>query len=187
MDKFAFRKEELSKFVEYKVMEATAQLYLGENEDWKVFCRNLLAGEYEGYRYEKKLIGFYKRIAQLLLAEGGDELDEMAKDDLTAFAESSVGKMMMNDRGVYTKYAAPKSEEEAEEEPAEEEVPAEETEEPAEETAPAEEPAVEETETAPAEEIVEETPAEEETAEVETPETQEEETEAPAEEKKEEE
>ncbi|MBR3168650.1 MAG: hypothetical protein IKF18_08230 [Erysipelotrichaceae bacterium] len=187
MDKFTSRKEELSKFVEYKVMEATAQLYLGENEDWKVFCRNLLAGEYEGYRYERKLIGFYKRIAQLLLAEGGDELDEMAKDDLTSFAESSVGKMMMNDRGVYTKYAAPKNEEETEEEPAEEEVPVKETEEPAEETVPAEEPAAEETETVPAEETVEEVPVEEEVAEEETPEVQEEETEVPAEEKKEEE
>lgn len=186
MEKFASHKEELSKFVEYKVMEATADLYTAENDDWKVFCRNLLAGDYEGFRYERKLIGFFKRIAQFLLAESGEELDEQAQEDMTAFSNSSVGKMMMNDRGVYTKYAAPVEEEgeETENSDSKEETASEEPE--GEEAAVVEETPVEEevaAEEAPAEETAaEEVPVEETVTEEAPTETAEEAPETTAEE-----
>ena len=125
------------------------------------FFKELNYGTYSGLYYDKRLVGMYKRIAAFFLSEAGEELDDFLKEDLSAFAESSVGHLLMSDLGVCEKYHVGP--------PVEEETPVEETEEAAE----ALEATAEETISAEAEEEAAETEAAvEETAEEVTEETE---------------
>ena len=97
-------KEMLRTQMEYLLLEAMADFELSINECGVPFFKMLVDGAYEGYNYDKRLIGIYKRIAAFYLSLKGEEIGEFEKEDLTMFAESSVGKIMMEDLGVYDNY-----------------------------------------------------------------------------------
>ena len=159
-EKFMPFAEVLNDQMEFQLMKNVVDA-LEEKEDKGIpFFKELNFGTYSGLYYDKRLVGMYKRIAAFFLSEAGEELDDFLKEDLSAFAESSVGHLLMSDLGVYEKYHV--------EPPVEEETPAEETAEAAEALeASAEETIAAEAEAAAeAEEAVEETvEAAEETAE----------------------
>ena len=105
--------------LEYQLYKAgTALLKDKDGEDIQ-FLYDLINGEYAGMVYEKRLIGLYKRFASCLLAYKDKEFDEFFKQDLHSFANTLVGKVFMQDLGIYDKYP-PIEEEPQLEEPKEE-------------------------------------------------------------------
>ena len=87
---------------------------LCEKEDAGVeFFTSMLEGTYKQYDYEKNLIGLYKRFSSSTLAYSGEPMDDFYKEDLHAFAGTSIGKTYMKDLEIYEKY--PPKEDEAEE------------------------------------------------------------------------
>lgn len=74
-----------------------------ENKD-VTFFKNLVAGEYVGYTYDKRLIGFYKKVASSMLAYLNEELSEEDLDDLKVFSDMKAGKLIMKDLDIFEKY-----------------------------------------------------------------------------------
>lgn len=138
MDKYS---EDLDNFVEFQVSKAVYESLMEKNTNGLEFLKDLIAGEYDGYSYDKRLIGIFKRIAAAVLAYAREEIDDFCKDDLHAFAGTLLGEKLLNDLGIYDRFKPYTAEEVAEagEEVSEgEETAAEESEETAEEK-PAEE------------------------------------------------
>lgn len=99
--------ESLRHHMEFLLLEHIAA-YLTSTEKDSSFFRNIATGEYQDILYDRQLIGLYKRLCSFFLAQEGVE-EEYVASDVESFAKSSVGKMMMEDLGVYEKYA-PKEE-----------------------------------------------------------------------------
>ena len=108
-------KDILENRLEYHLVhEVDAIVNKHEDRDTK-FLTDLLQGEYE-YKYDKQLIGLYKRFAEALLAyEDEDALGEYEKEDLPRFAKTLIGNCLMKNLGILDKYFV-KEEEEKEEE-----------------------------------------------------------------------
>ena len=64
----------------------------------------LTEGDYSGYTYDKRLIGFYKYIAITMKAYNGLELSEDDTNDIKVFATKKAGKLLMSDLGILDKY-----------------------------------------------------------------------------------
>ena len=90
--------------LEYRETEAIYNA-LCEKEDGGVkFFTDLLEGNYTEYRYDKNLIGTFKRFAAATLAYGGEPMEEYFKQDLHSFAETLIGKSYLENLGIYDKY-----------------------------------------------------------------------------------
>lgn len=101
--------------VEYQLYKQGTALLNGKDGEEIKFLFDLINGDYSGMVYEKKLIGLYKRFASCLLAYKEKEFDEFFKNDLHSFATTLVGRVFMQDLGIYEKYP-PIEEEEIKEE-----------------------------------------------------------------------
>ncbi|MBQ1477613.1 MAG: hypothetical protein IIZ33_05665 [Erysipelotrichaceae bacterium] len=130
MEIYDRNKDVLENYLEYHLLHSCHDIVnKKEGRDTK-FLTDLLKGEYE-YRYDKQMIGLYKRFAEALLAYEDDGLlGEYEVEDLPRFAGSLIGAGFMKELGIYDTWA-PK--EDREEETAEDT--AEEVTEEAEETA----------------------------------------------------
>ena len=96
--------KEMDDCVEYCATEAVYNA-LCEKEDGGVkFFTDLLDGNYTNLRYDKNLIGLFKRFAAATLAYGGEPMEEYYKKDLHSFAETLIGKTYLETLGIYDKY-----------------------------------------------------------------------------------
>ena len=96
--------KEMDDCVEYRATEAVYNA-LCEKEDGGVkFFTDLLEGNYTELRYDKNLIGMFKRFAAATLAYGGEPMEEYYKQDLHNFAETLIGKTYLETLGIYDKY-----------------------------------------------------------------------------------
>ena len=107
--------EEMNDCLEYREAEAIYNA-LCEKEDGGVkFFTDLLEGNYTELRYEKNLIGTFKRFAAATLAYGGEPMEDYYKQDLHNFAETMIGKTYLENLGIYDKYLPLKETAETEE------------------------------------------------------------------------
>lgn len=90
--------------VEYQLYKSSTALMNNKDGEEIEFLTRLLDGDYSGMVYEKKLIGLYKRFAACVLASKEKEFDEFFRNDLHSFASTLVGRVYMQDLGIYEKY-----------------------------------------------------------------------------------
>lgn len=113
--------EDLQYFVEYQAVKGAYECLMEKNGEGVAFLKKLIVGEYEGYRYDKRLIGIYKRMGATMLAYVLEPIDDDYRQDLFSFALTLLGERLMKDLGIYEHFH--------EEQPAVEEAAVEETEE----------------------------------------------------------
>lgn len=94
----------LENSVEYLEIDAVADSFLKRDDSGVSFFNMMLDGGYAGLRYEKNLIGLYKRIASSMLAYNKASMDEYFVLDLSKFCETLIGKNLLKDLGLYKKY-----------------------------------------------------------------------------------
>lgn len=68
------------------------------------FYKDLLEGNYSEYKYDRDLVGIFKRIAASNLVYMGETIDEISQNDLISFAGSKIGTLYMKDLGIHQKY-----------------------------------------------------------------------------------
>lgn len=96
--------------IEYQEVLAVADALLTENDNGVASLICLLNGEYTKYRYDKNMIGIYKRISAAVLSFLNQEISDYDKEDLGTFGKSLIGKEVLNDLRIYDEFV--KSEEE---------------------------------------------------------------------------
>ena len=75
-DKVSVYDEQMSNYVEYQVYKSAYSSLLEKDVEGINFLKVLLCGEYHEYKYDKNLIGIYKKIAASLLAYMAEPLDD---------------------------------------------------------------------------------------------------------------
>ena len=95
---------ELNNYMEYRLFKGIVAGTKKEKNDDYNFLKLLIAGEYPNLKYEKRYIGLYKREATIFLIYFGEQVDEFWENDLHAFVDTSVGKRLSTDLGLYDKY-----------------------------------------------------------------------------------
>lgn len=103
-DKVSAYDEEMKDYVEYQVYKSAYLSLLEKNFDGIKFLKTLLSGEYQEYKYDKNLIGIYKKIAASLLAYMAEPLDEGDDDLIKEFTETLIGSRFTKDLEIYDKY-----------------------------------------------------------------------------------
>ena len=106
--------EEMKDYVEYEVYKSAYLSLLEKNLDGIKFLKTLLSGEYQEYKYDKNLIGIYKKIAASLLAYMAEPLDEGDDDLIKEFTETLIGSRFTKDLEIYDRFAPEVKEEETE-------------------------------------------------------------------------
>lgn len=104
-DKVSAYDEEMKDYVEYQVYKSAYLSLLEKNLDGIKFLKNLLSGEYQEYKYDKNLIGIYKKIAASLLAYMAEPLDEGDDDLVKEFTETLIGSRFTKDLEIYERFA----------------------------------------------------------------------------------
>lgn len=104
-DKVSAYDEEMKDYVEYEVYKSAYLSLLEKNLDGIKFLKTLLSGEYQEYKYDKNLIGIYKKIAASLLAYMAEPLDEGDDDLIKEFAETLIGSRFTKDLEIYERFA----------------------------------------------------------------------------------
>lgn len=104
-DKVSAYDEEMKDYVEYQVYKSAYLSLLEKNLDGIKFLKNLLSGEYHEYKYDKNLIGIYKKIAASLLAYMAEPLDEGDDDLVKEFTETLIGSRFTKDLEIYDRFA----------------------------------------------------------------------------------
>lgn len=94
--------------LEYAMIENTLAYLKGDKKAIE-FYKQLLEGNYVTYRYDKQMVGLFKRFAQSILAYDGQDVEEY-EYELQAFAKSLVGHTFLNQLGLYEKYKEVKEE-----------------------------------------------------------------------------
>lgn len=97
--------------LEYQEVLAVGDALLLKNDNGIEILNCLLNGEYTKYRYDKNMIGIYKRIAAAILSFLSQEISDYDKEDLGTFGKSLIGKEVLNDLKIYDKFV--KNEEES--------------------------------------------------------------------------
>lgn len=108
-DKVSAYDEEMKDYVEYQVYKSAYLSLLEKNFDGIKFLKTLLSGEYQEYKYDKNLIGIYKKIAASLLAYMAEPLDEGDDDLIKEFTETLIGSRFTKDLEIYERFE-PKTE-----------------------------------------------------------------------------
>ena len=103
-EKVSAYENELSDFVEYQVYKSTYMALLEKGNDGINFLKTLLSGEYANYKYDKNLIGIFKKIAASLLAYVGQPLDEGDESLISDFTTTLIGHRFTTDLEIYDKY-----------------------------------------------------------------------------------
>lgn len=104
-DKVSAYDEEMKDYVEYEVYKSAYLSLLEKNLDGIKFLKTLLSGEYQEYKYDKNLIGIYKKIAASLLAYMAEPLDEGDDDLIKEFTETLIGSRFTKDLEIYERFA----------------------------------------------------------------------------------
>ena len=104
-DKVSAYDEEMKDYVEYQVYKSAYLSLLEKNLDGIKFLKTLLSGEYQEYKYDKNLIGIYKKIAASLLAYMAEPLDEGDDDLIKEFTETLIGSRFTKDLEIYERFA----------------------------------------------------------------------------------
>ncbi len=104
-DKVSAYDEEMKDYVEYQVYKSAYLSLLEKNFDGIKFLKTLLSGEYQEYKYDKNLIGIYKKIAASLLAYMAEPLDEGDDDLIKEFTETLIGSRFTKDLEIYDRFA----------------------------------------------------------------------------------
>ncbi len=104
MNKIDVYQDILHNYVEYTMCKSVQKSLKKEDDLGNTFLRDLINGDYTEYKYDKRLIGFYKKIAAAFLAYNGEELSDFEKDDVKLFATSIVGKSVLSDLDLYEEY-----------------------------------------------------------------------------------
>lgn len=103
-EKVSAYEEELKEYVEYGVYKSAYLSLLEKSIDGIYFLKNLLQGDYVDYKYDKNLIGIFKKIAASLLAYMGEPLDEGDESLIRDFSETLIGSRFTKDLEIYDKY-----------------------------------------------------------------------------------
>lgn len=88
--------------LEYKLMESILEMYKG-NKEGIDFLLNVTEGNYPDLRYEKQMIGLYKRFAAAFLASKDIEVLDY-KEELEGFTTTIIGKPFMKQLGIYDRF-----------------------------------------------------------------------------------
>ena len=115
-DKVSAYDEEMKDYVEYQVYKSAYLSLLEKNFDGIKFLKTLLSGEYQEYKYDKNLIGIYKKIAASLLAYMAEPLDEGDDDFIKEFTETLIGSRFTKDLEIYDRFHVEEVKEESSEE-----------------------------------------------------------------------
>ena len=122
-EKVGVYENELNDFVEYQVYKSAYMTLLEKGVDGINFLKTLLNGEYSNYKYDKNLIGIFKKVAASLLAYANEPLEEGDESLITDFTTTLIGHRFTTDLEIYDKYhieEETKQIEETKEEPREE-------------------------------------------------------------------
>lgn len=103
-EKVSVYDNELSGFVEYETYKSAYMSLLEKGIDGIKFLKSLLNGEYANYKYDKNLIGIFKKIAASLLAYTGEPLEEGDELLISDFATTLIGNRFTKDLEIYEKY-----------------------------------------------------------------------------------
>lgn len=95
---------ELNYFVEYQVYKSAYMTLLEKGIDGINFLKTLLNGEYSNYKYDKNLIGIFKKVAASLLAYAGEPLEEGDESLIGDFTTTLIGHRFTIDLEIYDKY-----------------------------------------------------------------------------------
>lgn len=106
---------ELQEQLEYQEILAFANALTKKEDNGSKIMHSLLDGTYTEYRYEKNMIGLYKRVASTTLAFNNEEFDEYFKQDLHKFAQNFIGEIFLKGLGLYETYKPEEVEETKEE------------------------------------------------------------------------
>ena len=115
-DKVSAYDEEMKDYVEYQVYKSAYLSLLEKNFDGIKFLKTLLSGEYQEYKYDKNLIGIYKKIAASLLAYMAEPLDDGDDDLIKEFTETLIGSRFTKDLEIYDRFHMEEVKEESSEE-----------------------------------------------------------------------
>ena len=114
-------REKLKNQMVVLLSEGCDHMYAGEPEEGRKVFERILEGEYEGYSYNKQLIGLYKQIcaAELIniYKETGEteKIDDL-KDLVQEFANSGVGQRWIANIGLADEFLTDSPEEDTESE-----------------------------------------------------------------------
>ena len=107
--------ENFDKRLEYQLILAIEDALIGTKSAGCEFMKRVLDGDYTDYKYEKNMIGLYKRTASSILAFNNEDFDEYFRNDLHSYAKSLIGETMLKSLGIYETYKPIEEEEEKQE------------------------------------------------------------------------
>ena len=96
---------DLEEHVEYQEVLAVNDALFEKNDCGIAFFNCLLNGEYTKLKYDKNMVGIYKRIAAASLVYKYEPISDYDNEDLKTFAKSLIGKQMLSDLKIYDKYS----------------------------------------------------------------------------------
>ena len=96
--------EEFNKHVEYLVFKAAYEIISNKEEKDVSFLTSLLSGDYAEYKYDKQLIGIYKKMSVALLVYNGNAVDSEDEDMLKDFVLTQVGGRFLENLNLKEKY-----------------------------------------------------------------------------------
>lgn len=94
----------LQSHLEYQLSIAFSKALLSNDDKGIALFNSLLEGAYTDYKYEKNMIGLYKRIAAMMLIFLDQEVEDYFKSDMHQFAKPIIGERFLKDLGLYEKY-----------------------------------------------------------------------------------
>lgn len=103
-EKVDIYKQDLNEFVEYQVFNSTYLALLDKGIEAISFLKTLLNGEYSDYKYDKNLIGIFKKVAASLLVYTGEPIDESDEELISEFTTTLIGSAFTLDLEIYDKY-----------------------------------------------------------------------------------
>ena len=115
-DKVSVYDEEMKDYVEYQVYKSAYSSLLEKDVEGINFLKVLLCGEYHEYKYDKNLIGIYKKIAASLLAYMAEPLDDGDDELIKEFTQTLIGSRFTKDLEIYDRFHVEEVEEESSEE-----------------------------------------------------------------------
>ena len=95
---------ELNNNIEYLETIALKNALLEKEDKGNGLFNSLLDGTYTEHKYEKNLIGLYKRFASSTLVYNKQAIDEYFDTDLKSFSSTLIGRCYMSDLGLHDKY-----------------------------------------------------------------------------------
>ena len=95
---------EMAKRIEFQLFFAIEDALCEKDDAGVGFLSCLLEGDYADMKYEKNLIGLFKRFASATLAYAGEPMDDYFRNDLHSFAATKIGRTYMQELEIYDKY-----------------------------------------------------------------------------------